>query len=78
MAEGGRPCEQVLHQLGAVQAALRAAGVELLACQCLQSEVFILASPSTSQRAAELRRLRSLYGMLNSYAPVSNEETSDN
>ncbi|MDP1715698.1 MAG: metal-sensing transcriptional repressor [Anaerolineales bacterium] len=29
MAEAGEPCEQLLHQLGAVDAAMRAAGARL-------------------------------------------------
>ena len=31
MLEAGEPCEPILHQLGAVQSALRAAGARLLA-----------------------------------------------
>lgn len=64
MAESDQPCEKVLHQLNAVQAALHIAGFKLLICQTRQSEAIILASPSSVQRAAELRRLQSLYLIL--------------
>lgn len=64
MAESGQPCEKVLHQLNAVQAALHIAGFKLLVCQARQSEAMILASPSPVQRAAELKRLQSLYAIL--------------
>jgi len=64
MAETGRPCEQVLHQLNAVEAALHAAGFRLLTWHVHQSEATILASPSPVQRAAELKRLQSLYAIL--------------
>ena len=64
MAESGQPCEKVLHQLNAVEAALHTAGFKLLICQARQSEAMILASPSPVQRAAELKRLQSLYSIL--------------
>jgi len=64
MTEDSQPCEKVLHQLNAVQAALRTAGFKLLSCQAMQSEALILVSPSSEQRAAELKRLQSLYALL--------------
>ncbi len=64
MIENGQPCEQVLHQLNAVEAALHAAGVMLLTWNVRQREALILASPSPEQRAAELKRLQSLYKIL--------------
>ena len=64
MTEDGQSCEKVLHQLNAVQAALQAAGFRLLIWHAHQSEAMILASPSPTQRAAELKRLRSLYAIL--------------
>ena len=61
MTEAGQPCEQVLHQLNAVQAALRAAGTKLIICQAQSSQTIILDSPSPKQRISELKRLQSLY-----------------
>ncbi len=64
MSEDGQSCEKVLHQLIAVQAALQAAGLRLLKLHAHQSEATILASSSPVQRAAELRKLQSLYAIL--------------
>jgi DNA-binding FrmR family transcriptional regulator len=67
MAEAGHSCEQVLHQLGAVESALRAAGIKLVLCQTQASESIILESPSPKQRIAELKRLQSLYTIFLQY-----------
>ena len=61
MIETGQSCEEVLHQLNAVQAALRVTGSKLIICQAQSSQEIILDSPSPEQRASELRRLQSLY-----------------
>lgn len=61
MAEAGQPGEQVLHQLNAVQAALRVAGTMIVCCQAQSSQEVIRTSPSPEQRVAELERLQSLY-----------------
>jgi DNA-binding FrmR family transcriptional regulator len=61
MAETGEPCEQILHQLNAVQAALQTAGVKIIECQAWSSQDVILNSTSVTQRTAELRHLQSLY-----------------
>ncbi|MEO8354742.1 MAG: metal-sensitive transcriptional regulator [Chloroflexota bacterium] len=61
MTESGEPCEQVLHQLNAVQAALQTAGVRIIECQARSSQDIILNSTSITQRTAELRHLHSLY-----------------
>jgi DNA-binding FrmR family transcriptional regulator len=61
MAEAAQSCEQILHQLNAVEAALRAAGIKLIICQAQSSQSIILDSPSPKQRIAELKRLQSLY-----------------
>jgi DNA-binding FrmR family transcriptional regulator len=63
LVEAGKPCEEVIHQLGAVKAALRAIGIRLLVCQLKQSKEVIL-NGSAELRAAELRRLCSLYSLL--------------
>ena len=61
MTQAGQPCEEVLHQLNAVQAALRVTGGKLIICQAQSSQEIILDSPSPEQRASEMRRLQSLY-----------------
>jgi len=61
MAEADQPCEQVLHQLNAVQSALSAAGIRIIHCQAESSQDVILNSSSCSERNAELKRLQSLY-----------------
>ena len=61
MTETGQPCEQVLHQLNAVQAALHVAGIKLINCQVRSSQSIILDSSSAQKRIAELKRLQSLY-----------------
>lgn len=67
MAEAGQPCEQVLHQLGAVDAAIRAAGSNLIVCHAQSIQSIILNSPSPKQRLAELKRLQSLYTVFLQY-----------
>ncbi len=75
MAENGEACEQVLHQLTAVDAAIRAVGARIVLCQVQSSQVIILESPSLMQRNTELKRLQSLYTILmkksNHYSEVS-------
>lgn len=67
MAEAGQPCEQVLHQLNAVQAALRVTGGKLIVCQVESSQTIILDSPSPKRRMSELKRLQSLYTTFTQY-----------
>ncbi len=64
MVEEGQPCDQVLCQLGAVQAALCAAGSALLDSQVETSADIILRNPSAQARVVELERLVTLYGLL--------------
>ena len=64
MAEDGQPCENVLHQLNAVEAALHAAGGRLVSLHIHASEAVILANPSPVQRSAELKRLLALYAIM--------------
>jgi DNA-binding FrmR family transcriptional regulator len=68
MAEKGQPCEEVLHQLNAVQAALRVTGIRLIICQAQSSQAVILDSPSLQQRSSELKRLQSLYTTFMQYS----------
>ena len=68
MTESGQPCEQVLHQLNAVEAALRMTGTRLIICQAQSSQAIILDSPSPKQRTSELKRLQSLYTTFMQYS----------
>src|SRR6266545_5871426 len=77
MTETGQPCEQLLHQLNAVQAALRAVGIRLLICQAQNSQTIILDSPSPEQRVSELKRLQSLYTIFVKYTNYNNEVIHD-
>jgi DNA-binding FrmR family transcriptional regulator len=61
MAEADLPSEQVLHQLGAVEAAIHTAGSKLIIRQAQSSQSIILDSRSPKLRLAELKRLQSLY-----------------
>ena len=67
MAEAGQPCEQVIHQLGAVEAAIHAAGTKAIICEAQASQSIILDSPSPKQRITELKRLQSLYTIFLQY-----------
>lgn len=73
MVEADQPCEQVLHQLGAVEASIRAAGSKLIICQAQSSQSIILHSPSPKLRLAELQRLQSLYTIFLQYPKHHNE-----
>lgn len=68
MLEAGEPCEPIIHQLGAVQAALHAARARLLACQLRQSQEVIRLSPCAEDRVAEVTRLLVLYQLLTRYS----------
>ena len=72
MLEAAEPCEPILHQLGAVQAALRAVGTRLLVCQIKQSQDVIRHNPCADDRVAEIARLLVLYPLLTKYS-VYNE-----
>jgi len=61
MIETGQPCEQILHQLNAVQAALQIAGVNVIECQAKSSQDIILNSASVEQRTEELHHLQLLF-----------------
>ena len=64
MAENEQPCEKILHQLNAVQAALQAAGLRLISCSAHESEITIMFSSSGPERSVELKKLKSLYSIL--------------
>ena len=64
MTEDSQPCEKILHQLNAVQAALQAAGLRLISCSAHESEITIMFSSSGPERSVELKKLKSLYSIL--------------
>ena len=61
MVESGEPCEQVLHQLNAVQGALKAAAKILLDEHIRDSELTIKLSDCPEERAQALDYLTMLY-----------------
>jgi DNA-binding FrmR family transcriptional regulator len=61
MIEAGQPCEDVLHQLTAVEAAVRAAGLVALRQQLRSCAQVIVSNPCPEERCAELERLLNLY-----------------
>ena len=63
MVESGKPCEDVLHQLNAVQSSLRIAGTKIICCEAEALREDILSSASSPQCSAELHRLQSLYSI---------------
>lgn len=73
MTEAQQPCEQVLHQLHAVRAALHAASVKMIQCQAQSSQEVILNSSSVSQRTEALERIQSLYAIFLKYSIHRNE-----
>lgn len=75
MTNSNQPCEQVLHQLNAVQSALRAAGIEIIRCQARSSQAIILNSRSPNQRLSELKRIQALYTIFTQYSNHHNEVT---
>lgn len=77
MAEAGEPCEQVVHQLAAVEAAVRAAELRMILCQAQSSEAIILDSSSLEQRSVELKRLQSLYMIFMQHTNHPNEVSYD-
>ena len=63
MIEAGEPCEAVLHQLGAVHAALMAARCSLILCQVQQSASSLLSDSCPETRAETVQRLSNLYSL---------------
>jgi uncharacterized protein len=81
MTETGEPCEQVLHRLNAVRAALHHAGIKIIECQAQSCQDVILNSTSVDQRIDEIHRLQSLYTIFiqhfNSKNEVNYEQNSN-
>ena len=77
MAEADQPCEQVLHQLSAVEAAIHAVGSKLIICQAQSIQSIILESASPEQRLDELKRFQSLYTIFLQYPNYQIEVSHD-
>jgi len=73
MAEENETCEQILHQLHAVQAALNAVGHGLITCQIRDSQKSILESSSAEERLFELKKIQSLYTVFTRYSNYHTE-----
>ena len=76
MAEDGRDCEEILHQLCAVETALRKAAGRLLMSQPRMSEAVLAGEQAPAERATELKRLMSLYTIL-AHGPNRHIEASE-
>ena len=61
MVENDRSCEDVLHQIGAVRAALNAISLQMLKQQLHDSTDFITSEACPDRRCVELTRLLNLY-----------------
>lgn len=61
MLENDQPCEEVLHQIGAVRAALNAISLQMLERQLHNSADLITSDPCPDRRCTELSRLLDLY-----------------
>jgi DNA-binding FrmR family transcriptional regulator len=75
MTEAGAPCEQVLHQLNAVRAALHMVGVKIIECQAQSSQDVILNCASVEKRVDALHHLQSLYAIFVRQYSSRNEVT---
>ncbi len=73
MVETNQPYAQVLHQLRAVRAALRAASGCLLTYQVEQSQEIILHSTRDDERTAELAKLRELFAVVTQPAEIQKD-----
>jgi DNA-binding FrmR family transcriptional regulator len=68
MTETGQPCEQVLHQIYAVQVALYTVGAKVMMCQVQSSQAILRDHPSSKRLISELKRLQSLYTIFKKYS----------
>jgi DNA-binding FrmR family transcriptional regulator len=77
MIETDRPCDQVLHQLNAVEGALHAVRAKLIMCQIQSIQAAILKSSSREERLAGLHHLQSLYTTCIKYSDHPSEVIND-
>ena len=64
MVEAGHPCESILHQLGAVQAAMREIGLAILEKEMMKTTEIILSSDIYEERLIATQRILELYEQL--------------
>lgn len=64
MVEAGEPCESLLHQLWAVEAAIVAARRTLIQCQVKQIAPSLLTDSCADAQADTVLRLTNLYSLL--------------
>jgi DNA-binding FrmR family transcriptional regulator len=71
MVEEELPCQDVLHQLHAVEATLQAIGQRLVLCQVDEIETLIKNSTSSEECTAQLQRFVPLYSLAQTYTYLS-------
>jgi hypothetical protein NreA len=64
MVEAGQPCDEILHQLDAVRAALRTAGFVICKVQLDHSANIIRGSKCVEERKSEITRMANMYHLL--------------
>ena len=74
MVEKESPCEEVLHQLHAVEAALKAIGQVLVLNRVEEIETLIKDSSTSEERTAQFQRFVPLYVIAQSYCYLPNDE----
>ena len=76
MLEDDRPCQDILHQLNAIQHALGTASSKLLRIEIERCLQVIRDNPCPEQRCKELERLLSLYSLSNKLSIKVSETSS--
>jgi DNA-binding FrmR family transcriptional regulator len=74
MVEKESPCEEVLHQLHAVEAALKMIGQILVLSRVEEIESLIKDSSTSEESTAQFRRFAPLYSIAQSYSYLPNDE----
>lgn len=77
ITEADQPCEQVLHQLKAVEAALHIVAAKLIMYQAKSIQAAILKSSSPQECMVELSHLQALYATFIQHADHSSEVIND-
>ena len=76
MVEKESPCEEVLHQLHAVEAALKAIGQVLVLNRVEEIESLIKNSPTSEERTEQFQLFVPLYMVAQNYSYLPNDEES--
>lgn len=74
MVEKESPCEEVLHQLHAVDAALKAIGQVLVLNRVQEIETLIKDSSTSEESTTQFQRFVPLYVIAQSYSYLPNDE----